>query len=100
MKYPFFRFPVFSFSRLLIFTIAATLFVAQSVSAQVVDFPDPNLESAIRESLNIPDGNPITQQEILRLTRLEAWESGITRPSRSGICHQLRVFGYMGQPNQ
>ena len=39
-------------------------------SAQVVDLPDPNLESAIREELNLPNAIPLTQQDMLRLTRL------------------------------
>ena len=63
-------FPVFSLSRLLVFTIVATLFIAQSVSAQLVNIPDPNLERAIRETLNIPNNNSITHQEMLRLTSL------------------------------
>ena len=43
-----------------------------TVSAQVVDLPDSNLESAIREELNLSDEIPLTQQEMLRLTRLDA----------------------------
>ena len=42
------------------------------VSAQVVDIPDPNLESAIREELNLPNEISLTQQEMLRLIRLDA----------------------------
>ena len=49
-----------------------------TISAQLVDIPDPNLESAIRETLNLSDNRSITQQEILRLTNLEAAEKGIT----------------------
>ena len=43
-----------------------------TVSAQVVDLPDPNLKQAIRETLELSDNTLITQQEMLRLTRLEA----------------------------
>ena len=92
MKYPFFRFPVFSFSRLLIFTIAATLFIAQSVSAQLVNIPDPNLERAIREELKLPNGTSITQQEMLRLTGLETGERGII--DLTGIEHATNL-GYL-----
>ena len=42
------------------------------VSAQIVDLPDPNLENAIREKLTLPDETPITQQEMLQLTGLDA----------------------------
>ena len=53
------------------FILIVTPFIAQA-SAQVVDFPDPNLESAIRERLELPDEVPITQTEMLRLKRLIA----------------------------
>ena len=49
-----------------------------AVSAQVVDIRDPNLEKAIRETLNLPDEIPLTQQEMSRLTGLDAGERGIT----------------------
>ena len=43
-----------------------------TISAQLVDIPDPNLKQAIREKLVLPDEIPITQQEILQLTGLDA----------------------------
>ncbi len=46
--------------------------------AQVVEIPDPNLRNAIREALNLPAGVPITEAEMLRLTKLEARERRIT----------------------
>ena len=67
----------FSFSRFLAFVVVATLFIPQA-SAQVVEIPDPNLRQAIRETLELPDDSPITQQEMLRLTELEPGEKGIT----------------------
>ena len=71
MKSPFSRPPVFLFSRFLILSVAATLLISQA-AAQVIQIPDTNLERAIREALNIPDNSPITQQEMLRLTELNA----------------------------
>ena len=53
------------------------IYWCSTVFAQVVDIPDPNLESAIREELSLPDEIPLTQQEMLRLTRLEAGEKQI-----------------------
>ena len=47
-------------------------------SAQIVDIPDPNLKQAIRETLQLPDGVPITQQEMLRLRDLDASRREIT----------------------
>ena len=78
MKFSSSRFLVFPSSRFLAFLAAAILFTAQSISAQVVDIPDPNLESAIREALALPDHLPITQQEMATLAELSAWKSGIT----------------------
>ena len=48
-----------------------------TVSAQLVDIPDPNLESAIREFLNLAAEIPLTQQEMLRLEKLYAGDSEI-----------------------
>ena len=56
----------------------ATLLITQSLSAQSVDIPDPNLRQVIRETLHLPDGQPIAQQEMLRLTRLDGQEKNIT----------------------
>ena len=44
----------------------------------VVEVPDPNLRIAIRETLSLPDGAPLTQLEMLRLTELRAWQRDIT----------------------
>ncbi len=71
MKFPLSRFLVFSFSRLLVFLVAAILFITQA-HAQVVEIPDPNLRGAITEKLEQPDNTPITQQEMLKLTKLVA----------------------------
>ena len=42
-----------------------------SVHAQVVDIPDPNLRSAVREALQLPHGEPITRESMLQLTQLD-----------------------------
>ncbi len=60
-----------------------------TVSAQVVDIPDPALERAIRQELNLPDEMPITQQEMLRLTRLDAGENQIE--DLSGLEHATNL---------
>ena len=67
----------FSISRFLVPLVAITLFITQA-HAQVVNIPDPNLESAIRQALELPDGTPISRQEILRLTTLKAEQREIT----------------------
>ena len=66
----------FSFSRLLILSVVAIL-LSPHVSAQIVEIPDPNLRQAIRERLELPDEAPITQLEMLRLTKLNAKEAQI-----------------------
>ena len=58
------------------FMVAAILLIPHA-SAQVVEIPDPNLRQAIRETLQLPDGVPITQQEMLRLRKLHAEQRGI-----------------------
>ena len=44
----------------------------------VVEVPDPNLRQAIREALSLPEDISLTQQQMLRLKRLSAWNSEIT----------------------
>ena len=80
---------VFLFSRFLVFAITSILLITQPVSAQVVDIPDPNLKQAIRETLQLPAGQPITQQEMLRLKRLEAWRRDIN--DLTGIQHAAHL---------
>ena len=43
----------------------------------VVTIPDSNLERAIRDTLSLPDGVSLTQLEMLRLQRLNAWQRNI-----------------------
>ena len=50
------------------------IYWCSTVFAQLIEIPDPNLESTIRQALNLSDNTPITQQEMLRLVRLEAKE--------------------------
>ena len=86
MKFSLSCFPVFLFSRLLLFLVMATLLISQA-SAQValnpdpigvVDIPDPNLEPAIRQELELSSEFPITQEDMLRLRKLHAEQRGIT----------------------
>ena len=65
------------FSRLFVFLVAAILFITQA-HAQVVEIPDPNLRGAITDKLELPDNTPITQQEMLKLTKLVANRKNIT----------------------
>ena len=84
---PFSRPLVFPSSRLPVFLVAAILLIVQPVSAQValnpdpigvVDIPDPNLRQAIRETLQLPAGQPITQQQMLQITVLTAVDKDIS----------------------
>ena len=67
----------FSFSRFLVFLVAAALFILHA-SAQVVEIPDPNLQAAIRKTLELPPDKSITKQDMEQLTRLTAWNRNIT----------------------
>ena len=77
MKFSLPRFLVFPSSRLPVFWIAAILLITTTAFAQVVEIPDPNLKAAIRDTLQLPTGEPITQQNILLLTQLDEVDSGI-----------------------
>ncbi len=61
--------------------IVTLLVTVTHASAQVVEIPDPNLKAAIREELQLPvvlnPNNPITKQQMLRLTGLYAVDQGI-----------------------
>ena len=76
MKFSLSRFLAFPFSCLLVFLVTAILFITTTAFAQVVEIPDPNLEGAIRDQLNLeflalPPDEPITQQDMLQLTTLD-----------------------------
>ena len=83
MKFSSSRFLVFPSAHLPAFLVAVILLIAQSVSAQVVEIPDPNLEKAIRDQLNLefltllPE-EPITQQDMLKLGWLDGRDRTIT----------------------
>ena len=58
--------------------LSLILLVAQASAFDVVDIPDPNLKKVIREILKLPNEIPITQQEMLRLHKLDAVDRAIT----------------------
>jgi len=53
-----------------------SLSIINLVHGEEVTFPDPNLEAAIREALDKPEG-PITE-DLARLTELDASERGMS----------------------
>ena len=67
------------------------IYWCNTVSSQVVNIPDPNLETAIREALELPDQTPITPQEMLRLTRLGASKRQIK--DLTGLEHATNLTG-------
>ena len=92
MKSPFSRLPVFLFSRFLILSVAISFLITQPTSAQVVEIPDLNLENAIRETLNIPDNTPITQQDMLQLMTLDIRGSSIANLTGLEYASNLEVL--------
>ncbi|RKU14019.1 hypothetical protein C6502_02395 [Candidatus Poribacteria bacterium] len=74
------------------------IYWCSTVSAQIVEIPDPNLETALREALELPYQTPITPQEMLRLTRLAASKRQIT--DLTGLEHatNLTVLSVWGNP--
>ena len=60
-----------------IFFLLVCLTLPLSATAQVVDIPDPNLRAAVQTALGKPSGHPITANEMVTLTRLDASRSDI-----------------------
>jgi internalin A len=57
--------------------LAAVLLIGWTAKAQVVNFPDPNLESAVRDALQIDSPTNIYQTNMLTMTNLYAAYRGI-----------------------
>ncbi|MBN1188203.1 MAG: leucine-rich repeat domain-containing protein [Dehalococcoidales bacterium] len=55
----------------------------------IVDFPDPNLEAAIRDAIDKPDGPIYHQSDLLNLYELYAWDYGISDLSGIEYCYNL-----------
>ena len=68
------------------------LLISQSASAQVAEIPDPNLKQVLQDALNLPSNAPITQQEMLKLERLNAGGNrGIT--DLTGLEYAINLKG-------
>ena len=77
------RFKTFRHSLGILIISAALCGFWQRANAQVVEIPDPNLERAIREELELSSELPITQQELLKLFRFRA--EGMQIESLTGL---------------
>ena len=84
----------FLLSRFLVFAVAAVSLIPQA-SAQIVEIPDSNLRQAVREALELPDGTAITQQAMLQLTTLAAWDSSIADLTGLEYATNLEVLNLM-----
>ncbi|MDH4299207.1 MAG: leucine-rich repeat domain-containing protein [Dehalococcoidia bacterium] len=71
-----------------IIVVTVVLVISLSGRGSVVTFPDPNLETAIREALNKPSG-PIHASELAGLASLTASDSGIEHLSGLQYCTNL-----------
>jgi Leucine-rich repeat (LRR) protein len=56
---------------------------------EIVTFADPNLEQAVRNTLGIPAGQPITRADMTRLTSLDA--SGMNIQNLSGLEYAINL---------
>ena len=77
------RFKTFRYSLGILIISAALCGFWQRANAQVVEIPDPNLERAIREELELSSDFPITQLEMLKLFRFRA--EGMQIESLTGL---------------
>ena len=105
MKFSLARFPVFSFSGFLVFPFSRLLVVLVAVAsllpqayAQVVNFPDPNLEGAITEALELPANTLITQQDMLQLMILDIRDSSIA--DLTGLEYAVNIEALYSMNNQ
>ena len=102
MKFPFSRFLVpihrgsspcgiFPSSRFLVFLLSwQSLLITTTAFAQVVDIPDPNLRGCYHRGIGIClPTRPITQQEMLRLTELLAWQRDLA--NITGLQHATNL---------
>ena len=74
------------------------LLLIGGASAQVVEIPDPNLKDAVRETLGLAADVPVTQQEMLRLTRIHASRRNITDLSGLEYTTHLKTLSLWGNP--
>ena len=63
--------------------------VMRPATAEVVNIPDANLRAAIHETLNTPEGDALTEAELLRLTELDAPEADIS--DLTGLAHATNL---------
>src|SRR4051794_25530550 len=77
---------IYSVISMLVLTSCLTSTLAQEVS-----IPDPGLNAAIRQSLNKPVG-PLTQQDLLQLTFLNAHDRDISNLAGLEAAHNLTTL--------
>jgi len=75
----------------LVFTVMALTHFAASTLAQEVSIPDPGLNAAIREALEKPSG-PLSGQDLLSLTNLDACGRNISSVEGLGAAHNLTAL--------
>ena len=79
-------------------TLALLLGLTTWVYAQPVHMPDPNLRTAVRESLDLPNGAPITRDAMLQLIKLRPGSRGIENLSGVEFAKNLRELSIWGNP--
>ena len=92
------RFKRFRYSLGILILSAALCVFWQGATAQVVEIPDPNLERAIREELELSSEVSVTQQEMLRLDKFTARDAEIE--DLTGLEYATRVREIFLERNQ
>ena len=64
----------------------------------VVNIPDPNLRTAIRETLKLPHGVPVTRAAMRQLTGLDAGDRGIS--NLTGLEHAISITSLLLHGNE
>ncbi len=82
-----------------LYTVLVLLWaLASPLAAQPVHIPDPNLRTAVRESIDLPNGAPITRDAMLQLIKLRPGSRGIENLSGVEFAKNLRELSIWGNP--
>ena len=81
---------------LCLFTLTLLLSLTTWVYAQPVHIPDPNLRAAVRDTLNLPDGTPITRDAMLQLIKLDVTDRGVANLTGLEFATNLTLL-FIGQ---
>ena len=79
-------------------SLLLTIVLGSVAFAEVVHIPDSNLRMAVHEALNVATDLPLDRTDLTRLTRLNAYERGVTNLSGLEFAQSLEHLSIWGNP--